>query len=314
MYLAHLVKACQLNDCDATSRYTDRVRGAALGLSKVRDCPFVARPAVSRDQLRQLVKTFSLHDEFILLAVMGWISLLRTKSEAIPTRRRTPTENMSGFGQASSHSVLGIIGECLVLKLRRRRHMASGSILKRSCCCEGRDPAGEDLHVPQFLRPVCSICPVVRDRVLVGELVVPSLKSRNLIRHLRGRGASLNWPAAEKLGAHLFRRGAARALISARGTYAQLLRARQWRGDAVRFYLDLGEDERRAMAGILIEGSEDEPSQLSVLCLPPPPPCPGVARRPSAPGVRPRRRAFGVSHRTPDRSTCRIDRLLERLG
>ena len=51
MYLAHLAKACQLNDCDTTSWYADRVRGAAVGLSNARDCSFAARPAVSKDQL-----------------------------------------------------------------------------------------------------------------------------------------------------------------------------------------------------------------------------------------------------------------------
>ena len=134
MYLAHLVKARQLNDCDATSRYTDWVRGAAMGLSKARDCSFAARPGVSKDQLCQLVRSFPLQDEFTPLAVIGWICLLRIKSEAIPMRRRTPAENTSEFGQAGSHSVLGMVGRCLALKLRQRKHMDSGSTLKRPCC------------------------------------------------------------------------------------------------------------------------------------------------------------------------------------
>ena len=153
-----------------------------------------------------------------------------------------------------------MVGGCLALKLRRRKHMAPGSILKRSCCCEGRDPDGEDLHIPQLLCPVRSIWPVVCDRVVAGELIFPSFQLRNVLRHLRERGARLNWPAADILGTHLFTHCAARALMSSGGTYAQLLRVCQWRGNAVRFYLDLGEDERRAMTDILIEGSEDEPS------------------------------------------------------
>ena len=58
MYLAHLVKARQLNDCDATPWYADRVRGAAKGLPKAGNCSFVARPGVSKDHLCQLVRTF----------------------------------------------------------------------------------------------------------------------------------------------------------------------------------------------------------------------------------------------------------------
>ena len=72
-------------------------------------------------------------------------------------------------------------------------------------------------------------------------------------------GGRLNWPAAGKLGTQSLRRGAARALTSAGATLAQLLRAGQWRWNAVRFYFDLSAGGRRATAEILIEGSEDEP-------------------------------------------------------
>ena len=99
-----------------------------------------------------------------------------------------------------------------------------------------------------------------RDWAVVGEPIFPSFQSRNLLRRLREGGARLNWPLADKLGTHSFRRGAARALMSAVGTWLQLRRAGQLRGNAVRLYLDLGEDERRSMTYILIEGSEDEPS------------------------------------------------------
>ena len=58
--------------------------------------------------------------------------------------------------------------------------------------------------------------------------------------------------------------------MSAGGTFAQLLRAGQWRGYAVKFYPDPGEAGRRAMTDILIEGSEAEPSLLSSSSRPPP--------------------------------------------
>ena len=47
--------------------------------------------------------------------------------------------------------------------------------------------------------------------------------------------------------------------MSAGGTFAQLLRAGQRGGEAVRFYLDISEGGRRAMADILFEASGDEP-------------------------------------------------------
>ena len=86
VYLSDPVIGCQLNDPDATSWYADRANAAARGVSKSKDFPLAARPAVPGDRLRQSVGTFSLREEFTFLAVAGWISLLRVTSEAIPTR------------------------------------------------------------------------------------------------------------------------------------------------------------------------------------------------------------------------------------
>ena len=54
------------------------------------------------------------------------------------------------------------------------------------------------------------------------------------------------------------RRGAARAILEAGGSFAQLLRAGQWHSSAFRLYLDLGVEEKKAMAAVLIEASDDE--------------------------------------------------------
>ena len=70
MYLAHLVKWRHLNDCDATSWYTDRLKAAAKALPESKDCFFAARPAISKDQLCQFVRTCSLRDESALFAAL----------------------------------------------------------------------------------------------------------------------------------------------------------------------------------------------------------------------------------------------------
>ena len=89
-YLSHLIEGRQLNDWDATLWRTDRAKAACKGLSKSKGCSFAARPAVSKEQLCQLVRPFSFRDGFILLAVIIWVFPLRVKSEAIPMRRREP--------------------------------------------------------------------------------------------------------------------------------------------------------------------------------------------------------------------------------
>ena len=70
MFLAHLVKGRHLNDCDATSWYTDRLKAAAKALPESKDCFFAARPAISKGQLCQLVRTCSLRDKFALFAAL----------------------------------------------------------------------------------------------------------------------------------------------------------------------------------------------------------------------------------------------------
>ena len=91
--------------------------------------------------------------EVAVLAVLGWIPMVltllavpfRVKSEAGP---REPSENMSRMGQAISRSVLGMVGGRPVLKLCRRKHTSSGSILTRLCCCEGYGRQGKYWHIP----------------------------------------------------------------------------------------------------------------------------------------------------------------------
>ena len=157
---------------------------AVNGLSESKDGSFAARPAVSREQILQSVRAFSVGDEFSLLAVISWIFLLRAQSEAIPARMREPAGNTSEMGRANSHSVRGLLVGCLVRKFRGREHMASGAILTRSSCCEGHDPDGGRLRIPQLLCTVFSAWPIVRNRGVVGGLIFPSFQAPSLIGQL----------------------------------------------------------------------------------------------------------------------------------
>ena len=73
MYLSHQIKWCQLHDRDAISWYTDGVKAAATGPSLLKASSSAARSDVSRDEICQLVRTFSSRDEFTFLAVISWL-------------------------------------------------------------------------------------------------------------------------------------------------------------------------------------------------------------------------------------------------
>ena len=79
-----------------------------------------------------------------------------------------------------------------------------------------------------------------------------------MLSELRYFAEGREWPRANRLGTHSFRRGAARAILEAGGSFAQLLRSGQWHSSAYQLYLDLGHEEATAMASVLVEGSDDE--------------------------------------------------------
>ena len=68
-------------------------------------------------------------------------------------RRRESVGNMSRMDQARRHSVLGMVGGRLFLRLGCHKDLAFGATSSRRCCCEGRDPQGEVLRAPQHLCP-----------------------------------------------------------------------------------------------------------------------------------------------------------------
>ena len=79
-----------------------------------------------------------------------------------------------------------------------------------------------------------------------------------VLTELRSVGRAGGWPQAEKLGTHSIRRGAARAILEAGGSFAQLLRAGQWHSSAYKVYLDMGREETSAVTSLLADASDDD--------------------------------------------------------
>ena len=79
-----------------------------------------------------------------------------------------------------------------------------------------------------------------------------------VLTELRAAGRAGGWPQAEKLGTRSIRRGAARAILEAGGSFAQLLRAGQWHSSAYKVYLDMGREEPTAASSLLADASDDE--------------------------------------------------------
>ena len=145
-----------------------------------------------------------------------------------------------------------------MIKLNRRKHMASGSRLVRACICDEYTRDSLELHIPQLLCPARQLWTAIRQKTPVGEPLFPGWNGKRVLSELRDFAAGREWPRGGKLGTLSFRRGAARAILEAGGSFSQLLRSGQWHSSAYQLYLDLGHEEASAMASVLAEGSDDE--------------------------------------------------------
>ena len=188
MYSAHPVEGRQLNDCDAASRFTDKVEAVAHGLYKPGDGSLSARPATKRQQPCQPARSFSFHDGLTLLAAVSWIFFPRVSSEGIPTRKARLTLAIGERRPSNSRSVHGFVDRRLALKLHRSRRRASGPTHSRACCCERVDPPVRGLRIRELSCTGCSVWPIIRGRVRVAGLILSSLQCANLIRRLRSVG------------------------------------------------------------------------------------------------------------------------------
>ena len=75
--------------------------------------------------------------------------------------------------------------------------------------------------------------------------------------NLRSSARNFGWGNAYRPGTDSIRKGAVRTILEAGGSFAQLLKAGQWRSSAYRHYVDIGAGETNAMAPILIGDSGD---------------------------------------------------------
>ena len=120
--------------------------------------------------------------------------------------------------------------------------MATGPEITGRCICEAFREEFLELHVPRFFCLICSSWPAIRAKTEEGEDLFPGCTGRGGLTELRAVARQQGWGRAAKLGAHAFRRGAARAILSSGGSFAQLLKGGQWYSSAYQRYLDLGRE------------------------------------------------------------------------
>ena len=134
------------------------------GPSKAGDRSSSLRPAISRAQLCELATARSLQDGLALIALIGRSFPLRIPSECLPLRRQQAGEDLDSEERLAWRAVIGLAGAKLVIKLNRRKHMASGSRLARACICGEYASDSLELHIPKPFCPACQLWPAIRER------------------------------------------------------------------------------------------------------------------------------------------------------
>ena len=102
-----------------------------------------------------------------------------------------------------------------MVKLSRRKHMASGSRLTRACICEDYARGSLEPHIPQLLFLVFSaLWPAIVARAQAGQLTSPAWCEKRELNELRNKGARRLWRNATDLGTHSLGRGVAGSIAA----------------------------------------------------------------------------------------------------
>ena len=151
-----------------------------------------------------------------------------------------------------------VVDQKLIIKLNRRKHVASGSRMVRVCVCEDYAQGSLELHAPQLYCPARHLWPAICRIAAIGQPLFPTWTGKLVLAELRplARAGGLAQPS--KLSSHSVRRGAVRAILEARGSFSQLLRAGQWRSSAYKLYWDMRREETTAVSSRLADASDDE--------------------------------------------------------
>ena len=261
LYVAHLLKACQLLGI-SDQWCSHEVRGIIKGLKNAKVPSMAPKSAISPAILAAIVKKEGFGSEFAQLALISYAFLLRVFSEALPLTRAVHSGDLDEFSDLEGPPIIGMLrgadSEKLTIKFRRRKNINKCGVIKRGCCCETSSSDRLSIHIPSLFCPVCSIWPSLRKRVKKGEQLFPNLAKSNINRILRAVLRKIGIQRADSFGTHAFRRGAARALLDNGGTMADLLRSGMWSSSAFKLYLDMDIHEDKAMSNILIEISDSE--------------------------------------------------------
>ena len=105
----------------------------------------------------KVVRKNPLPDAFAQAVWTSRLFLLRVPSECLALARQMPRGRMDANLAPASPAVIGLETGNLVIKLRRREHVAGRSRMIRQCTCEKYPDGSLEILVPRTFHPVRSL-------------------------------------------------------------------------------------------------------------------------------------------------------------
>ena len=167
-------------DRDSCGRFPADSMGdtSGVGLSKAGSRILSPLPAVPRERSARMVAANGWAEQLAPIALISWAFLLKVPSERLPLVRQREGEDLLSERKAAKRLVDGK----LIIKLRKRKHMAPGSRIVRIRFREEYAKRSPELRAPQLFRPVCQVWPGITRIAVAGEDLFPAWAAKRLLR------------------------------------------------------------------------------------------------------------------------------------
>ena len=158
--------------------------------------------------------------EFAIIAPIGWAFSLTMPADCFPLATQTAGEDTLPEERPGKRAILGVAIRKFFAKLNGRKHVAAGSRIVRACIGETHSQDSFGPHIPEPLRPLCTLWPAIVRIAWAGARLFPLWNSQKVLRELRSIGGCKGSKSAGIMGTHSLIGGAARAMLVAGGSFA----------------------------------------------------------------------------------------------
>ena len=248
-YLGYVRSACLALGIEGPPRGHPGITRAKAAI--VKRMMFTSRPRmfIQGFMILQLIRAAVKRNrdtEFAMLWLAAYTFLLRVPSEALPMAKG---DVILSEWPGTEQSVLCLQDEnTLCLKLRSRKNLPRGTVIKRACSCAA------SVH----LCPVHVLWHGFFAKLELGAKPWAHFSAGYANKSLRGALRELKVPHAEIYGTHDIRRGHAKDLQMSGATLSEILAAGQWRSPAFMRYLDERELEKDVVLEAAVLSDDEE--------------------------------------------------------